>query len=100
MFGVEQHRGLIEQVEHEDEHSGQEHDRLQRDLDERAHQERVPAFVFGLCREVSLHLALVATEIRQHQEQTAQQSGPERVGLSDVEREIDGLQPPRRARDT
>ena len=87
----------MKEVENEDEHAGQQDERLQRDLDEGAHHQRVAALLDRLRRQVALHLALVAAEIRQHQEQPAQQPGPEGVGLRPVEAEVDGSQAPRGA---
>ena len=94
---VEQQRRLLKEVEDEDEHAGQQDERLQRDLDEGAHHQRVAPFLHGLRGQVALHLALVAAEIRQHQEQPAEQPGPEGVGLRPVEAEVDGSQAPRGA---
>ena len=78
---VEQHRRRLEQVEHEHEDAGRQDQQLQRDLHEGAHQQRLPRFVDRLRRQVALHLALVAAEVRQHQEQAADHARPERVGL-------------------
>ena len=60
---VEEHRRLDEQVEREDQDAGEEDQRLQRDLDERAHQQRAAALVDRLRGEVALDLALVAAEV-------------------------------------
>ena len=90
---VEQHRRRLEEVEDEHEHAARQDQQLQRDLHERAHQQRVPRLVHRLRRQVALHLALIAAEIRQHQEQPADHARPERVGLAQVEREVDRLQP-------
>ena len=90
---VEEHRRLGEEVEAEHQHAHHQDEHLQRDLGERAHQQRVPPGVDRLRRQIALHLALVAAEVAEHQEQPAQQAGPEGVRLVEVEREVDGLQP-------
>ena len=47
--------------------------------------------------QVSLHLALVASEVRQHQEEAADEAGPERVGLRQAELELERIQSSHRA---
>ena len=93
VLGVEQHRRLVEHVEQEHEDADHQDEHLQRDLHERAHQERVARLVQRLRGEVALHLALVAPEVRQVQEQPADEARPERVGLLRIEVEVDGVEP-------
>ena len=50
-----------------------------------------------LRRQVPLHLTLIAAEVRQHQEQPADHPRPEGVRLTQVELEVDGLEPSGRA---
>src|SRR4029079_19231784 len=66
---VEQHRRLVEQVENEHEHTEQQNQGLQRNLEIGAHQQRLSSLVDRLRRKVPLHLTLIAAEIGQHQEQ-------------------------------
>jgi hypothetical protein len=53
----------------------------------------MPRLVDRLGGEVTLHLALVAAEVRQAEEQPANQSRPQGVGLAQVEPGINRLQP-------
>ena len=80
----------MEHVIQEHEHADEQHKHLERNLDERAHQQRVTRLPQRLGGEVTLDLALVAAEVRQVQEQAAEEAGPERIGLPRVEMEIDG----------
>jgi len=89
MLDVEQHRRLVEDVEQEHEDADHQDEHLQGDLHERAHQEGMARLVQRLRRQVALHLALVAPEVRQVQEQSADEARPERIGLAGIEREID-----------
>ena len=95
-------RGVVacprEQIEHEHQHAGRQDQELERDLDERAHEQRLARFVDRFRRQIPLDLALVAAEVRQHQEQPADHPGPERVRLARIEAEIDRLQAPGRSR--
>ncbi len=94
---VEEHRRRLEQVEDEDEDADRQDEQLQRDLDEGAHHQRATRFVFRFRRQITLHLALVAAEIREHQEQPADHARPERVGFAQIEFEVHRMQPPGRA---
>ena len=96
---VEEHRTAVEQEEREHEHAREQDEELQRDLRERADDQRVPALGERLRREIPLHLALVAAEIRERQEEAAEQARPERVRLVQIEPEVDGLETSHRTRD-
>ncbi len=89
---VEHQRRGPELVEHEDQHADQQYQELQRDLQECRHHERRPAFIDRARSEVALHLALVAAEIGQEQEQRGEQAGPDRVALFEIETEVERLQ--------
>ena len=86
---VEEHRRPHEQVVREHQHAGQQNQRLEGDLHVGAHEERLAPRIYRLRGEVALDLALVAAEIRQHQEQPADEPGPERVGVVRIEAEVD-----------
>ena len=68
---VEQHRRLVEQVEHEHQHADQQHSACSGIFTYALISSDCAAFVDRLRRQVALHLALVAAEVRQHQEQAA-----------------------------
>jgi hypothetical protein len=96
---VEEHRRLHEQVVREDQDAREEDQRLQRDLEERAHQQRTAALVDRLRGEIALDLALVATEVGEHQEEARDGARPDGVLLREVEREVERPEPAGRAGD-
>src|SRR5256886_15671034 len=71
---------------------------LERNLPVSAHQQRASSLIYRLGGDVALHLALVGPEVRQHEERAADQAGPEREIVGQVEGEIEGAEPARRAR--
>jgi hypothetical protein len=58
----------VEVVEDEDEHAREQDEELHGHFQERVEQQGEPALGEARAGEVTLHLALVAPEIRQHQE--------------------------------
>ena len=64
--------GPLGQSRHQ--YAGQQDESLQRNLPERTHQQRPATGAYRLCRKVALDLALIATEVAQHQEQPTQKS--------------------------
>ena len=81
-------------IKHKHHHADEQDQNLHRDFDEGAHQQRRAAFADRFSRQKALHLALIATEIRQHQKQSANQSGPQRVSFVQVEAGIHGFHSP------
>ena len=96
---IEQQRRPDKQVEREDEDTDEEYEGLQRDLPVRTDELRAARFVHGLRGEVPLHLTLIRPEVREHKEGAADDAGPERVGVVQIEREVINAETPGRAGD-
>ena len=88
---VEEDRRRLELVEDEHQHAQQQDEELHRDLEHGVEHQPEPALAQRRPREVALHLRLVGAEVRQRQEEAAQQAGPEGVAPVHVEREVDAL---------
>src|SRR5215469_17164271 len=99
MRRVEEHRRLVEEEKRKGEDARDENQRLERNLHEAGEQERLPALVDRLGREVPLDLALIAAEVGERQECPADESRPDRVFLLEIEPEIDGVKLPDRPGD-
>ncbi len=84
----------MEVVEDEDQHAGEQDEKLHRHLEERVEQQREAALLQAAPREIPLHLALVAAEVGQHQEEAPHESAPERVGRREAGRRIDDRETP------
>ena len=94
---VEEHRRCLKEIEDEDQDACAQDEELKGDLHVSAHQQRVPRLVDRFRGEIPLNLALIASEVRQHQKQAADQAGPERVRLTQIKAEVDRVQPSCRA---
>ncbi len=89
---VEVQRRRLELVKHEHQRTQQQDRELHRDLQHRVEHQSEAALAQRIPCEVSLHLALIGTEIRERQEEPAKDAGPDRVALVEVEREVNGFE--------
>ena len=89
---IEKHRRLFELVEDKDQHPEQQDEELHRDFAHGIEHQAQPAFAQRSAGKVTLHLRLVGAEIGQQQKYSAEQPGPERVALVDIDRKIHGVQ--------
>ncbi len=94
MHAVEQHRRRRIEEEEKHQHADEQHERLQRNLPVRAHEQRFTRRIHRGRRQVSLHLALIRSEVRAEEKQRGNRAGPERVLVREVEREVERLQSP------
>ena len=95
---VENGRGL-ELVEHEHQRAEQQDEELHRNFEQSVEHEAEAALAQRRAAEVALHLRLVGAEIRERQEQAAEEAAPERVACVGVEGEVDRLEFPECARE-
>ena len=90
---IEEHGRPFELVEDEEERPGEQDHELHRQLGEGVEDEREAALAKRTPGEIALHLALVAAEVGEHQEEPAEEPRPDGVGLARVGVEGQGLQP-------
>ncbi len=92
--GVEEERRGGELEEGEDHGPDEEDEELHRHFDHAVDQHAEPALLDRLAGEIALHLRLVAAEVRQRHQQAADEARPEVVRRGQIERKVDGVQPP------
>ncbi|NJL24014.1 MAG: hypothetical protein HC902_01715 [Calothrix sp. SM1_5_4] len=95
---IEKQRRRDELVEDEDHHPEKEDEKLHRHLEQAVGEQPEPTFGHRAPREITLHLRLIGAEIRQRKKKPAQNPRPEVVTVVEVEGEVDGVEPPHRAR--
>src|SRR5437867_1047622 len=89
-------RWAVEMVEDEDQHPREQDQELHGHLEERVEEQREPALGETAPGQVALDLALIAPEVRQHDEEAADEAAPERVGGGEAGREVHDPEAPRR----
>src|SRR5690606_11068995 len=86
-------------IKNEHQRAQQQDGKLHRDFQNRVEHQSQSAFPQRSACEITLHLRLIRAEIRQRQEQSAQQTSPDRVTLISIQREVHCFQFPHRSRD-
>src|SRR5262249_35560758 len=89
---VEINRWLFELIKHENNRAEQQNEKLHRHLDDRVEKQSETTLFERAACEISLHLRLICSEIRQREKKAANQARPESVTLMRIDRETDRLQ--------
>src|SRR5581483_3065783 len=89
---VEEKRWCNELIEDEHHRADEQNEELHRHLDEAVETQSHPALPHALARQVTLHLRLVRSEVRQRDEETADDPRPEVVRRLEIEGEVDDVQ--------
>ncbi len=92
LYRIEKYRRGLELIEHEQHRPDEENEKLHGNFDHPVEQQPHAALGDGAPGEVALHLRLVGAEVGKLQEQPAQDAGPHRVAVVQIEGEINRVQ--------
>ena len=88
---IEVNGRLCEFIENKYQHSGQQNEKLHGHLEQSVEHEPEAAFADRGTRKITLHLALVRTEIAQLQKEPANDAAPDIVAVAEVKIQIDDI---------
>src|SRR5256714_7152993 len=89
---IEKDRRLFELVEKKDHRAQKQNEKLHRHFHEGIEEQTDPGSAERISGEIALDLRLVGPEIGEGEEKSAEDTGPKRIALRRIHRNIDGLQ--------
>src|ERR1700686_2850299 len=89
---IEKHGGLFELIEKKNHRAEEEDEKLHRHFHDRVEEQTDPARAQRTAGEITLHLRLVGAEIREREEEPAENPRPDSVAPGGIEGKIDRLE--------